>query len=89
MIAVQGRTRGRRRRRCSIPPSRRARSNSLLLRRRGGRSLVRRAHGYTGEDGFEVMLPTTEAAGFWARLREAGVAPCGLGAATRCDSRRA
>jgi aminomethyltransferase len=36
--------------------------------------------GYTGEDGFEVMLPATEAAGFWARLKEAGVAPCGLGA---------
>jgi aminomethyltransferase len=36
--------------------------------------------GYTGEDGFEIMLPATEAAGFWARLREAGVAPCGLGA---------
>jgi aminomethyltransferase len=36
--------------------------------------------GYTGEDGFEIMLPATEAAGFWTRLREAGVALCGLGA---------
>jgi len=36
--------------------------------------------GYTGEDGFEVVLPVSEAAGLWSRLREAGVAPCGLGA---------
>jgi aminomethyltransferase len=36
--------------------------------------------GYTGEDGFEVMLPAAEAAGFWQRLADAGVAPCGLGA---------
>ena len=36
--------------------------------------------GYTGEDGFEIMLPADQAAGFWQRLSEAGVAPCGLGA---------
>jgi aminomethyltransferase len=36
--------------------------------------------GYTGEDGWEIMLPTGEAAGFWDRLRRAGVMPCGLGA---------
>jgi aminomethyltransferase len=36
--------------------------------------------GYTGEDGWEIMLPAAEAAGFWARLREAGVTQCGLGA---------
>jgi aminomethyltransferase len=36
--------------------------------------------GYTGEDGFEVMLPATEAPGFWNALAAAGVAPCGLGA---------
>jgi aminomethyltransferase len=36
--------------------------------------------GYTGEDGFEIMLPAGEAAGFWERLRGGGVAPCGLGA---------
>ena len=36
--------------------------------------------GYTGEDGWEIMLPTAEIAQFWARLVEAGVAPCGLGA---------
>ena len=36
--------------------------------------------GYTGEDGFEVLLPSTEAEGFWDRLLAAGVVPCGLGA---------
>jgi aminomethyltransferase len=36
--------------------------------------------GYTGEDGFEVCLPAAQAADFWQRLRQADVAPCGLGA---------
>jgi len=36
--------------------------------------------GYTGEDGYEIMLPQAEAASFWNKLLDAGVAPCGLGA---------
>jgi len=36
--------------------------------------------GYTGEDGFEVMVPETEAAELWDKLAAAGVKPCGLGA---------
>jgi len=36
--------------------------------------------GYTGEDGFEIILPAEEAADFWSRLRAAGVRPTGLGA---------
>jgi aminomethyltransferase len=36
--------------------------------------------GYTGEDGFEVILPATDAPAFWQRLLDAGVKPCGLGA---------
>ena len=36
--------------------------------------------GYTGEDGFEIMLPESEAPAFWDQLVEAGVKPCGLGA---------
>lgn len=35
--------------------------------------------GYTGEDGFEIMLPEAQAADFWQALADAGVAPCGLG----------
>lgn len=36
--------------------------------------------GYTGEDGFEIMLPAADAPDFWRSLADAGVAPCGLGA---------
>jgi aminomethyltransferase len=36
--------------------------------------------GYTGEDGFELMLPAARAADAWRRLLAAGVRPCGLGA---------
>jgi len=36
--------------------------------------------GYTGEDGFEVILPMTEANRAWELLHTNGVAPCGLGA---------
>jgi len=36
--------------------------------------------GYTGEDGWEIMLPVAAAAAFWSALRAAGVAACGLGA---------
>lgn len=36
--------------------------------------------GYTGEDGFEVMLPQEKAEAFWYALNEAGVPPIGLGA---------
>jgi aminomethyltransferase len=36
--------------------------------------------GYTGEDGFEIMLPVAQAVGLWQRLHAAGVAPIGLGA---------
>ena len=36
--------------------------------------------GYTGEDGYEIMLPAGEAEAMWNALKDAGVAPCGLGA---------
>jgi len=36
--------------------------------------------GYTGEDGFEITLPDSEAHGLWNKLLDAGVKPCGLGA---------
>jgi len=36
--------------------------------------------GYTGEDGFEILLAPEQAVGFWHKLLAAGVAPCGLGA---------
>lgn len=36
--------------------------------------------GYSGEDGFEIILPGEETAGLWRALHAAGVRPCGLGA---------
>ena len=36
--------------------------------------------GYTGEDGFEIMVPESEAVAFWQKLLDAGVKPAGLGA---------
>ena len=36
--------------------------------------------GYTGEDGFEIVLPESQAVAFWNRLLAAGVKPAGLGA---------
>ena len=36
--------------------------------------------GYTGEDGWEIVMPAAEAPAVWDRLLAAGVEPCGLGA---------
>jgi aminomethyltransferase len=36
--------------------------------------------GYTGEDGFELIVPAAAAARIWEALATAGVRPCGLGA---------
>lgn len=36
--------------------------------------------GYTGEDGFEVLVPEDRTAALWQRLLDAGVRPAGLGA---------
>lgn len=36
--------------------------------------------GYTGEDGFELVLPADDAVALWRALAQAGAAPAGLGA---------
>jgi len=36
--------------------------------------------GYTGEDGFELVVPAADGPALWRRLLERGVQPCGLGA---------
>ncbi len=36
--------------------------------------------GYTGEAGYEIMVPKERAGQFWQGLLDAGVKPCGLGA---------
>jgi len=45
----------------------------------GGDTLVART-GYTGEDGFEIVLPAAEVEALWQDLAAQGVKPCGLGA---------
>lgn len=44
-----------------------------------GQWLVGRT-GYTGEDGYEIMLPAAAAPALWQALLQAGVRPAGLGA---------
>jgi aminomethyltransferase len=36
--------------------------------------------GYTGEDGWEILMPSADAHAVWDRLIAAGIVPCGLGA---------
>lgn len=36
--------------------------------------------GYTGENGYEIVVPQNEAEDLWQQLLDAGVKPCGLGA---------
>ena len=35
--------------------------------------------GYTGEDGWEIILPAESVTTFWSALADAGIRPCGLG----------
>lgn len=44
-----------------------------------GRIFIGRT-GYTGEDGFELVLPSAEVATLWKQLIECGARACGLGA---------
>ncbi|MGA7953894.1 MAG: glycine cleavage system aminomethyltransferase GcvT [Gloeobacterales cyanobacterium] len=44
----------------------------------GAESFIART-GYTGEDGFELMLPCEEGRSLWTKLLNDGVCPCGLG----------
>ncbi|MGB3382887.1 MAG: glycine cleavage system aminomethyltransferase GcvT [Rhodanobacter sp.] len=46
----------------------------------GGMPLFVARTGYTGEDGFEIMLPAEHAVALWEALLAAGVKPAGLGA---------
>ena len=80
MIAVQGPD--AREKALSVMPDDIAKAASVIKRFYGvarGDWFVGRT-GYTGEDGFEIMLPKTEAPAFWDALAAAGVKPCGLGA---------
>ncbi|HKI65074.1 MAG TPA: glycine cleavage system aminomethyltransferase GcvT [Burkholderiales bacterium] len=79
MIAVQGPQ--ARERTWAALPALRAASEPLgaFFGAQAGAIFVSRT-GYTGEDGFELLLPADQAADAWQRLAGAGVRPCGLGA---------
>jgi aminomethyltransferase len=50
------------------------------VRTAGGTPLFLARTGYTGEDGFEILVPQELAPVLWQALLDAGVAPAGLGA---------
>jgi aminomethyltransferase len=79
MIAVQGPQ--ARERTWQALPELRAASEPLgaFFGAQAGAVFVSRT-GYTGEDGFELLLPAAQAEDAWQRLARAGVRPCGLGA---------
>ncbi|MGC8516915.1 MAG: glycine cleavage system aminomethyltransferase GcvT [Steroidobacteraceae bacterium] len=80
MLAVQG-PEARARLAALLPPplAERALALGAFFGAELGRWFVSRT-GYTGEDGFEVMVPAEEAETLWRSLVAAGVLPCGLGA---------
>jgi len=79
MIAVQGPN--ARARFWQVRPAARAATERLgaFFAAEAGDLFVART-GYTGEDGFEVMVPAAQAAQLWQDLKAAGVAEAGLGA---------
>jgi len=80
MIAVQGPE--ARERVWAVRPAWRAASEALApfsAAQVADDTLVART-GYTGEDGFEIVLPAAQAPALWRELAAAGVRPCGLGA---------
>ena len=79
MLAVQG---PRARERCwTALPELRAVSEpiAVFFGAAAGDAFIART-GYTGEDGFELLLPVARAPNAWRSLVAAGVRPCGLGA---------
>jgi glycine cleavage system T protein (aminomethyltransferase) len=80
MIAVQG-PNARAKAAELLPAEHRAAvlAQDVFFGREAGQWFVART-GYTGEDGFEIMLPAGEAAATWRKLNTLGVKSAGLGA---------
>ncbi len=80
MLAVQG-PNARQRAAALIEESVRERAMALkpFSATYAGELFVART-GYTGEDGFEIVLPADRAVAAWDQLLAGGVQPCGLGA---------
>ncbi len=85
MVAVQGpnareRVIGLLREEDRAPVSKLARFAAREARTTEGVEVFVARTGYTGEDGFEVIVPEAQAVAFWNALLAAGVKPAGLGA---------
>ena len=79
MIAVQGPNARAKAAKVLGADGERAQALGVFVGGEFGRYFIART-GYTGEDGWEVMLPATEAADIWRRFKDNGIAQCGLGA---------
>ena len=78
MIAVQG-PNAREKAASVLPASLRAPALALKpFSALEGEGLFVARTGYTGEDGFEIMMPAEEAAAYWDKFLKAGVKPAGL-----------
>ena len=80
MLAVQG-PEARARALAALPPELQPHAESLrpFHAARASEWMVART-GYTGEDGWEIILPEAAAPAAWDALQQAGVSPAGLGA---------
>jgi len=54
--------------------------NRLVVHGQGADAVYVGVTGYTGEEGFEIFYPASQAGAMWDRVVEAGAKPCGLGA---------
>jgi aminomethyltransferase len=80
MVAVQG-PKARDKAASALPATLRAPALALKpFSAAAGEGLFVARTGYTGEDGFEIIMPAEQAADYWQRFTKAGIAPCGLGA---------
>ncbi len=85
MVAVQGPTArdkviGLLREDDRAPVSKLARFSARAAQTTDGVEVFVARTGYTGEDGFEVIVPEAQTVAFWNALLAAGVKPAGLGA---------
>ena len=81
MIAVQGPN--ARAKACSVlgdDATRQAAGRLKPFRSISAGNMTLATTGYTGEDGFEIILPASESIDIWKKLLDASVAPAGLGA---------
>lgn len=85
MIAVQGptardRVLGLLNEKCAAVAAKLGKFAAAEVNAKDGTPLFVARTGYTGEDGFEIVVPQGNAVAFWNALLAAGVKPAGLGA---------